>query len=195
MESINVVVDDEETGSLSKGEKSQPIDTSLESSSPVIGMVKPPPSPQDEQVSPPQITSPQEAVPTENLALDSDSSQDELDAAHPPKEPSSCVKLNHPQKQLLGDFNEGLRLRNRVVNQVSYNCYLSQFEPKKVEEALQDESWVAAMHDELHQFIRNDVWAFNPRPPNHNIIGTKWIFKKKFDEHGTVVRNKVGLVV
>jgi hypothetical protein len=81
-----------------------------------------------------------------------------------------------------------------VVNQVSYTCYLSQFEPKKLEEALQDESWVAAIHDELHQFTRNDLWALTPRPLDHNIIGVKWIFKNKFDEHGTVVRNKARLV-
>jgi hypothetical protein len=53
---------------------------------------------------------------------------------------------------------------NKVANQVTYNCYLAQFEPKKVEEALQDDSWVTAMHDELHQFNRNDVWTLVPRP-------------------------------
>jgi hypothetical protein len=63
-----------------------------------------------------------------------------------------------------------------------------------VEEALQDDSWVTAMHDELHQFTRNDVWTLVPRPSNHNIIGTKWIFKNKSDEHGTVIRNKARLV-
>jgi hypothetical protein len=50
------------------------------------------------------------------------------------------------------------------------------------------------MHDELHQFTRNDVWTLVPRPGEHNIIGTKWIFKNKTDEHGTVVRNKARLV-
>jgi hypothetical protein len=97
-----------------------------------------------------------------NSARDFISSQDELDAVNLPKEPSSRAKRNHPYKQLLGDVTEGLRLRNRVVNQVSYNCYLSQFEPNTVEEALQDESWIAAMHDELHQFTRNDVWSLIP---------------------------------
>jgi hypothetical protein len=81
-----------------------------------------------------------------------------------------------------------------VVNQVSYSCYLSQLEQKKVNEALKDESWVTAMHDELNQFIRNDVWSLVPRPKDHNVIGTKWIFKNKFDEHGTMVRNKARLV-
>jgi hypothetical protein len=97
-----------------------------------------------------------------NPARDSISSQDELDIVNLPKELSSRVKLNHPHKQLLGEVNEGLQLRNRVVNKVSYNCYLSEFEPKKVEEALKDESWIAAMHDELHQFTQNDVWYLIP---------------------------------
>jgi hypothetical protein len=33
-----------------------------------------------------------------------------------------------------------------------------------------------------------------PRLAEQNIIGTKWIFKNKIDEHGTVVRNKARLV-
>ena len=37
-----------------------------------------------------------------------------------------------------------------VANFVSYSCYLLQVEPTKVGEALQDESLVEAMHDELY---------------------------------------------
>ena len=73
---------------------------------------------------------------------------------------------------------------------VSYSCYLSQVEPTKVEEALQDESWVEAMHDELFQFQRNDVWTLVPRSEGEHIIGTKWIFHNKTDEEGNVIRNK-----
>jgi len=127
----------------------------------ITGTIKPPHSPQDEQASPSK-----EVVPT-------NSSQDELDPADLPKEPSSRVKRNHPQRQLIGDINEGIQLRNRVVNQVSYTCYLSQFEPKRVDEALQDESWIAIMRDELHWFTKNDVWTLVPKPSDHNIIKHK----------------------
>jgi hypothetical protein len=38
------------------------------------------------------------------------------------------------------------------------------------------------------------VWTLIPKPKDHNIIWTKWIFKNKSDEHGTVVHNKARLV-
>jgi hypothetical protein len=50
------------------------------------------------------------------------------------------------------------------------------------------------MQKELSQFIRNEVWNIIPRPEGINIIGTKWIFKNKSDESGTVTRNKARLV-
>ena len=50
------------------------------------------------------------------------------------------------------------------------------------------------MHEELHQFVRNDMWELVPRPKGVNVIGTKWILKNKSDEHGTVIRNKFRLV-
>ena len=50
------------------------------------------------------------------------------------------------------------------------------------------------MHEELHQFVRNDVWELVPRLKRVNVIGTKLIFKNKSNEHGTIIRNKSRLV-
>ena len=80
------------------------------------------------------------------------------------------------------------------MNHVTYHCYLAQFEPKKVEEVLKDKNWVESMHQELHQFVRNDVRELVPRPKGMHVIGTKWIFKNKTNEDGEVVRNKSKLV-
>ena len=50
------------------------------------------------------------------------------------------------------------------------------------------------MQEELNQFERNDVWTLVPRPKNHIIIGTKWVFRNKKDESGVITRNKARLV-
>jgi hypothetical protein len=60
-----------------------------------------------------------------------------------------------------------------------------------MDDALCDEFWVMAMHDELK---RNNVWTLVPRPNDRVIIGTKWVFKNKINEYGIVVRNKARLV-
>ena len=38
---------------------------------------------------------------------------------------------------------------------------------------LKDDNWTASMHEELNQFIRNDVWFLVPKTDQMNIIGTK----------------------
>lgn len=58
--------------------------------------------------------------------------------------PSSRIKWNHPPKVIMGNINE-LTLRKctaekYVANFISCSCYLSQVEPAKVEDFLQDES-------------------------------------------------------
>jgi hypothetical protein len=47
------------------------------------------------------------------------------------------------------------------------------------------------MQEELNNFKRNKVWSLRPK---QNIVGTKWVFHNKQDEHGIVTRNKARLV-
>src|SRR5688572_21690983 len=49
------------------------------------------------------------------------------------------------------------------------------------------------MQEELNNFTRNEVWHLVPHP-NQNVVGTKWVFRNKQDEHGVVTRNKARLV-
>ena len=37
-----------------------------------------------------------------------------------------------------------------------------------------------------------DFWVVTPK--DHNVIGTKWVFRNKQDQDGIVVRNKARLV-
>ena len=59
------------------------------------------------------------------------------------RKPSSRMVKNHLESNFIGSLDEGLHLRKGstlIANHVTYHCYLAQFEPKKVEEALQDEN-------------------------------------------------------
>ena len=72
--------------------------------------------------------------------------------------------------------------------------FFSLIEPKNINEAIIDEHWIIAMQKELNQFERNQVWELVDKPNDHPVIGTKWVFRNKLDEHGIVIRNKARLV-
>ncbi|GJS64091.1 retrovirus-related pol polyprotein from transposon TNT 1-94 [Tanacetum coccineum] len=100
---------------------------------------------------------------------------------------------NHPLENVIGNLNQRT-LRSQAQNQSNFFCFISTIEPKNVNEALGDKSWIVAMQEELNQFIANDVWELVPQPKNMTIIGTKWVFRNKLDENGVVSQNKARLV-
>ncbi|GJV18223.1 retrovirus-related pol polyprotein from transposon TNT 1-94 [Tanacetum coccineum] len=63
---------------------------------------------------------------------------------------------NHPLDQVIGNLNQRT-LRSQAQNHSNFFCFISTIEPKNVNEALKDKSWVVAMQEELNQFVANDV--------------------------------------
>ncbi|GJT55698.1 putative ribonuclease H-like domain-containing protein [Tanacetum coccineum] len=131
--------------------------------------------------------------------------------------PTLRIHSTHPKALILGDPNSAVQTRSKVNTSsrahafVSYvqkqkrtnhkdfhhclfACFLSQHEPKKISEALEDESWVDAMQEELLQFEIQKVWVLVDLPYGKKAIGTKWVYRNKKDERGVVVRNKARLV-
>ncbi|GKA24606.1 putative ribonuclease H-like domain-containing protein [Tanacetum coccineum] len=131
--------------------------------------------------------------------------------------PTSRIHSSHPSALILGDPTSAVQTRSKVNKSsgahafVSYvqkqrrnnhkdfqhclfACFLSQHEPKKISEALEDESWVDAMQEELLQFEIQKVWILVDLPFGKKAIGTKWVYRNKKDERGVVVRNKARLV-
>jgi hypothetical protein len=72
--------------------------------------------------------------------------------------------------------------------------FIALFEPRDVGHALSDSNWVNAMHEELENFERNQVWILVEPSRDVNVIGTKWVFKNKQGEDGEIVRNKARFV-
>jgi hypothetical protein len=104
-----------------------------------------------------------------------------------------AIQRNHPVNSILGDIHKGVTTRSRVAHFCEHNSFVSSIEPYSVEDALRDPDWVLAMQEELNNFTRNEVWHLVPRL-NQNVVGTKWVFHNKQDEHGVVTRNKARLV-
>ncbi|GJT66284.1 retrovirus-related pol polyprotein from transposon TNT 1-94 [Tanacetum coccineum] len=94
---------------------------------------------------------------------------------------------NHSLENVIENLNHRT-LRSQAQKQSNFFCFISTIEPKNVNEALGDESWIVAMQEELNQFIANDVWELVPQPRNMKIIGIKWVFRNKLDENGVVFR-------
>ncbi|KAI3692747.1 hypothetical protein L6452_32569 [Arctium lappa] len=100
----------------------------------------------------------------------------------------------HPISQIIGDPSKTVQTRSASMNLCMHDSFLSKFEPTRVSEALADPEWVISMQEELNQFDALKFWRLVPKPKGKTIIGTKWIFKIKKDEAGTVIRNKARLV-
>ncbi|GJX05351.1 ribonuclease H-like domain-containing protein [Tanacetum coccineum] len=96
--------------------------------------------------------------------------------------PTPTLRIHniHPKSQILGDPMSAVQTRSK--------------EPKKIAEALQDDSWVQSMQEELLQFKLQQVWVLVDLPHGMKVIGTKWVYRNKRDERGVVVRNKARLV-
>ncbi|GJU45528.1 retrovirus-related pol polyprotein from transposon TNT 1-94 [Tanacetum coccineum] len=100
---------------------------------------------------------------------------------------------SHLLEQVIGNLNQRT-LRSQSQNKSNFFCFISTIEPKNVNEALGDESWVVAMQEELNQFVANDFWDLVSPPKNQSIIRTKWVYRNKLDENDIVSRNKARLV-
>ncbi|GJS61701.1 putative ribonuclease H-like domain-containing protein [Tanacetum coccineum] len=102
------------------------------------------------------------------------------------------IHKDHPLDQVIGDFHSTtqtrrmsnnleehgfvstihLRTNHKDLQNCLFACFLSQEEPKKLQE----------------------VWTLVDLPNRKRVIGTKWVFMNKNDERGIVIRNKARLV-
>nr|GEY29921.1 hypothetical protein [Tanacetum cinerariifolium] len=105
---------------------------------------------------------------------------------------------DHPLEQVIREPYRPVLTRNQLKtdgDMCIYALIISILEPKTVKEALTDAAWIESVQEELHQFIRLDVWELVPSPDSIKPLTLKWLFKNKHDEENTVIRNKTRLVV
>ncbi|GJX38912.1 retrotransposon protein, putative, ty1-copia subclass [Tanacetum coccineum] len=129
---------------------------------------------QDEDTSPSEITS---EIPME------------VEGFKPPQE----------EEILIRRFERSRRVSNRLcLNVEAEEHSLGDLnEPTSYKAAmlvLESNKWLDVMNAEIQSMIDNMVWVLVDLPPNCNIVGSKWIFKKKTDMEGIVHTYKAHLV-
>ena len=92
---------------------------------------------------------------------------------------ATSIARDHPLDTIIGDISRGVQTRSRLASFCEHFSFVSSIEPKKIDEALKNVDWVNAMHEELNNFIKNQVWELVERPKGHNMIRTKWVFRNK----------------
>jgi hypothetical protein len=83
------------------------------------------------------------------------------------------IARDHPLDSIIGDISRGVQTRSRLALFCEHFLFVSSIEPKKIDETLKDIDWVNAIHEELNNFKRNQVWELVERPKDHNVIETK----------------------
>jgi hypothetical protein len=105
------------------------------------------------------------------------------------------IQVDHTPSRIIDDINEyTTRSRSKNASHFAHSAFVATFEPKDIGHTISDPNWVNAMHEELENFERNQVWELVEPPPNCKPIGIKWVYKNKEGENGEVVRNKSRLV-
>jgi hypothetical protein len=71
------------------------------------------------------------------------------------------------------------RSRSRNASHFAHSAFVATFETKDIGHALSDPNWVNAMHEELKNFERNQVWELVEPPPNCKPIWDKMGVEKQ----------------
>ena len=74
---------------------------------------------------------------------------------------------------VIGQVQKGVSTRRSLNHFCEHMAFVSQVEPKTVVDALEDNNWINAMHEELNQFARNEVWTLVHKIEQMNVIETK----------------------
>ena len=92
-----------------------------------------------------------------------------------------------------------------MTNAIDYNKFSSTYtaflstitgvrEPQTFQEANLSDEWRKALADELQALHENHTWTTVKLPRGKKAVGSRWVYKTKFNSDGTIERHKARLV-
>jgi hypothetical protein len=118
--------------------------------------------------------------------VDNDVDDENLDANH---NDNASLRF-HSMSDIL--TTPGFALHALVAEELHV---VSSDEPASFAEAEHNPRWRKAMMEEMDSNEENGTWSLIVLPLGRKLIGVKWVFKVKRDEHGAVSKHKACIVV
>ena len=105
--------------------------------------------------------------------------------------------LNDPFPDEEGMLGEDDMIVQLCVSATNAKALSEGDEPKSLREAQRSSEWLEwehAVREELDQLQRKGTWILVDKPANTILISNKWVFTKKFNKNGDLLKYKGRLV-
>ena len=106
-----------------------------------------------------------------------------------PAAPSSFSGTPYPITHFVNCERFSVKHKNYIAAITAGN------EPKCCKEVMQHDGWRRAMAEEIKALEEQGTWVLEKLPPGKKALGSIWVYKEKYDEHGTLERLKARLVI
>jgi hypothetical protein len=95
------------------------------------------------------------------------------------REAPQHIQRRHLSQTMIGDIDHQVTQSRSHILHFAHSAFIASFEPRDIGHSLSNADWVSAMHEELENFERNQVWVLVPPPLDCHPIGIKWVYKNK----------------
>jgi hypothetical protein len=86
------------------------------------------------------------------------------------------------------------RTPQKYSSYMALMCDIIDYDPSSTKEASERQVWWDIMVEEYSSIMKNDVWDKVPKPEGKSMVNSKWIYKIKHAEDGSVEKYKARFV-
>ncbi|KAJ9557697.1 hypothetical protein OSB04_012311 [Centaurea solstitialis] len=135
-----------------------------------------------------------ESLPSLSLIIDTSSTPPETGNSTCPSqsplvEPSGTSSAPSTSGHPMTTRSRTGSLKPKQIFNLSVTSDISRI-PRSTTQAMCDPHWRAVRDDEMSPLLFNYTWDLVPKPLNANIVGSRWLYRHKFNSNGCLERYK-----